>query len=46
MQKLKAYSQPKEKTLTQLIEDWIERLPLPEGLEVSIPPTSRSSSPP
>jgi hypothetical protein len=39
--KLKAYAQAKEKTITQLIEDWIDRLPLPEGLEVSVPPTSR-----
>jgi hypothetical protein len=27
MQKLKAYAQEKEKTVTQLIEDWIDRLP-------------------
>jgi len=27
MQKLKAYAEAKEKTLTQLIEDWIDRLP-------------------
>jgi hypothetical protein len=27
MQKLKAYAQTKEKTVTQLIEDWIDRLP-------------------
>jgi hypothetical protein len=25
--KLKAYAQAKEKTITQLIEDWIDRLP-------------------
>ncbi len=25
--KLKAYAQMKEKTITQLIEDWIDRLP-------------------
>lgn len=25
--KLKAYAQDKEKTVTQLIEDWIDRLP-------------------
>jgi hypothetical protein len=27
MQKLKTYAGAKEKTLTQLIEDWIDRLP-------------------
>ncbi|MBD2012868.1 CopG family transcriptional regulator [Microcoleus sp. FACHB-53] len=27
MLKLKAYAEAKEKTLTQLIEDWIDRLP-------------------
>jgi hypothetical protein len=41
MLKLKAYAQGKEKTVTQLIEDWIDRLPASEGLEVSVPPTSR-----
>jgi hypothetical protein len=41
MLKLKAYAQGKEKTVTQLIEDWIDRLPLPEGLGISVPPTSR-----
>jgi hypothetical protein len=46
MQKLKAYATHKEKTVTQLIEDWIDRLPLPEGLEVSVPPTSRRGTPP
>jgi hypothetical protein len=46
MQKLKAYATYKEKTVTQLIEDWIDRLPLPEGLEVSVPPTSRRGTPP
>ncbi|MEH2195135.1 MAG: hypothetical protein V7K98_21190, partial [Nostoc sp.] len=25
--KLKAYAQSKEKTVTQLVEDWIDRLP-------------------
>lgn len=44
--KLKAYAQMKEKTITQLIEDWIDRLPAPEGLEVSVPPTSRRGTPP
>jgi transcriptional regulator of NAD metabolism len=44
--KLKAYAQIKEKTITQLIEDWIDRLPVPEGLEVSVPPTSRRGTPP
>ena len=27
MKKLKAHAEAKEKTLTQLIEDWIDRLP-------------------
>jgi hypothetical protein len=27
LNKLKAYAQGKEKTVTQLIEDWIDRLP-------------------
>ncbi|MBD0390446.1 MAG: hypothetical protein ICV54_29105 [Nostoc sp. C3-bin3] len=27
--KLKAYAHMKEKTITQLIEDWIDRLPVP-----------------
>ncbi|MDP8963919.1 MAG: hypothetical protein M3O33_08035 [Cyanobacteriota bacterium] len=27
MLKLKAYAKEKEKTVTQLIEDWIDRLP-------------------
>jgi len=44
--KLKAYAESKEKTMTQLVEDWIDRLPVPEELEVSVPPTSRSQSPP
>ncbi|HEY9905012.1 MAG TPA: hypothetical protein V6D43_21695 [Candidatus Sericytochromatia bacterium] len=26
-EKLKAYAEAKEKTITQLIEDWIDRLP-------------------
>ena len=46
LNKLRLYAESKEKTMTQLIEDWIDRLPLPQGLEVSVPPTSRSSSPP
>ena len=46
MMKLKAYAESKEKTMTQLVEDWIDRLPVPEELEVSVPPTSRSQSPP
>jgi hypothetical protein len=28
--KLKAYAQSKEKTVTQLVEDWIDRLPSPK----------------
>ena len=39
--KLKAYATYKDKTVTQLIEEWIDRLPLPEGLETSVPPVSR-----
>ncbi len=41
LNKLRAYSASKEKTMTQLVEDWIDRLPAPEELEVSVPPTSR-----
>lgn len=41
MQKLKTYAEHKEKTVTQLVEDWIDRLPLPEGWETSVPPVSR-----
>ncbi len=29
-QKLKLYAESKEKTMTHLIEDWIDRLPTPE----------------
>jgi len=39
--KLKAYAIYKDKTVTQLVEDWIDRLPLSEGWEVSVPPTTR-----
>jgi hypothetical protein len=39
--KLKVYAEYKDKTVTQLIEDWIDRLPLPDGLETSVPPVSR-----
>jgi hypothetical protein len=47
MLKLKAYAQDKEKTVTQLIEDWIDRLPAPsQGLEISVPPISRRGTPP
>jgi hypothetical protein len=41
LNKLRLYAASKEKTMTQLIEDWIDRLPLPEGLETSVPPVSR-----
>jgi len=44
--KLKAYAQAKEKTITQLIEDWIDRLPTLEGLEAGGTEASRSLSPP
>ncbi|BDA70942.1 hypothetical protein CAL7716_051080 [Calothrix sp. PCC 7716] len=30
LNKLKLYAASKEKTMTQLIEDWIDRLPSPE----------------
>jgi len=30
LNKLKLYATNKEKTMTQLIEDWIDRLPMPE----------------
>jgi hypothetical protein len=39
--KLKAYAQTREKTVTQLIEDWIDRLPMQAVLETSVPPVSR-----
>jgi len=36
--KLKLYAEWKEKTMTQLIENWIDRLPTPErGNESSVP---------
>jgi hypothetical protein len=39
--KLKAYAESKEKTVTQLIEDWIDRLPSQDVVETSVPPVSR-----
>jgi len=39
--KLRLYADSKEKTMTQLIEDWIDRLPAPHGVETSVPPVSR-----
>ncbi|HAJ60176.1 MAG TPA: hypothetical protein DCP31_13710 [Cyanobacteria bacterium UBA8543] len=45
LNKLRLYAEAKEKTMTQLIEDWIDRLPLPEGMEAFVPPASRLSSP-
>ncbi len=33
--KLKLYAESKEKTMTQLIEDWIDRLPAPEKKDSS-----------
>jgi hypothetical protein len=30
LEKLKIYAQSKEKTVTQLLEDWIDRLPSPK----------------
>jgi hypothetical protein len=46
LNKLRVYAENKEKTMTQLIEDWIDRLSLPEGLETSVPPVSRRGTPP
>ncbi len=39
--KLRLYAVSKEKTMTQLIEDWIDRLPAQSALEASVPPASR-----
>jgi hypothetical protein len=39
--KLKLYAQSRDKTMTQLIEDWIDRLPSTVAVETSIPPVSR-----
>jgi hypothetical protein len=33
MKKLKGYAQEKEKTITQLIEDWIDRLPVSKSID-------------
>jgi hypothetical protein len=46
--KLKNYASYKDKTVTQLIEDWIDRLPQTpsEELEISVPPISRRGTPP
>ncbi len=33
MKKLKGYAQEKEKTITQLIEDWIDRLPVNKSID-------------
>lgn len=41
LNKLRQYAASKEKTMTQLVEDWIDRLPPLEGLEASLPPASR-----
>lgn len=35
--KLKLYAESKEKTMTQLIEDWIDRLPAPEKRILQVP---------
>lgn len=45
LNKLRQYAASKEKTMTQLVEDWIDRLPPLEGFEASVPPASRSQSP-
>lgn len=38
LNKLRLYAEWKEKTMTQLIEDWIDRLPTPETGNSSINP--------
>jgi hypothetical protein len=37
-EKLKAYAESREKTVTQLVEDWIDRLPSPKIDDSSITP--------
>lgn len=39
--KLKAHAEAEEKTMTQVVEDWIDRLPIPKGLETSDAEVSR-----
>ena len=38
--KLKLYAAKKEKTMTQLIEDWVDRLPILESGDSSITPST------
>ncbi|MBW4575694.1 MAG: hypothetical protein KME08_10465 [Aphanothece sp. CMT-3BRIN-NPC111] len=38
LNKLRLYASSKEKTMTQLIEDWIDRLPSPEVDDSSTTP--------
>ena len=38
--KLKLYAAKKEKTMTQLIEDWVDRLPSLESGDSSITPST------
>ncbi len=38
LNKLRLYAASKEKTMTQLVEDWIDRLPTPEIGDSSITP--------
>jgi hypothetical protein len=39
--KLKLYAAKKEKTMTQLIEDWVDRLPSLESGDSSITPSTK-----
>jgi hypothetical protein len=38
LNKLRLYAASKEKTMTQLVEDWIDRLPTPENGDSSSTP--------
>jgi hypothetical protein len=40
LNKLRLYAADKEKTMTQLVEDWIDRLPSPEIGDSSTTPLS------
>ncbi|WP_414581609.1 hypothetical protein [Scytonema sp. PCC 10023] len=42
--KLKLYAAKKEKTMTQLIEDWVDRLPNLESGDSSITPSTEQES--
>ncbi|BAZ20030.1 hypothetical protein NIES4073_09030 [Kalymmatonema gypsitolerans NIES-4073] len=41
LNKLRLYAASKEKTMTQLVEDWIDRLPSPEIGDSSSTPLSQ-----